>query len=157
MELKQEITVQVKSDDIYFDLFEVESVAEGTLIRAKSKKFGIWLKSLTPGPKINRSTVNKSWLNVVFTVPSILLEEQGGRDHLNFSYRNGLFFDGQPNMIWLFQGDLEAGFELLVPEPLSLNNLEDFFTTAIDELRDIYLKYLRTGKFSAQLSEVISA
>jgi len=158
MQLKQTLTVEVKSDDVYFDLFEVESVAAGTLIRAKSKKFGAWFKSLEDKQKISKANLSKSWVNATFAIPTQVIEQSGGTrsEQLNYSARAGLFLDGQPNMVWIFHGDLEAGWELLVPEPLSLNNLEDFFTTSIDDIRDMYLKHLRSGKFSATLSEVVN-
>jgi hypothetical protein len=159
MQLKQTLTVEVKSDDVYFDLFEVESVAAGTLIRAKSKKFGAWFKSLQDKQKVSKANHNKAWVNATFSVPTQIIADNvpGARsEQLNYSVRSGLFLDGQPNMVWIFHGDLEAGWELLVPEPLSLNNLEDFFTTSIDDIRDMYLKHLRAGKFSAVLSEVVN-
>ena len=152
MELKQTITVSLKTDDVYFELFEVESVENGTMLRAKSKKFGQWLKGLKKTRAFNGIPA-EVWKNGTFYLPQVNLEGTEGRILCSPSY--DLFADGQANMVWLFHGDLEVGWELLLPVPMSFNNLEDFFTTSVDTLRDLYIAHLRAGKLSAQLSEVV--
>jgi hypothetical protein len=154
VELKQVISVKSKVDEVYFDLFEVESVLEGTIIRAKSARFGKWIKSIQK-PRAWTGGKAECWANATFKLPDQAISTDGDRILCSPAY--DLFSDGQANMVWLFHGNLEEGWELLLPMPMSFNNLEDFFTSCLDELRDLYIKHLRSGKLSAQLSEVVEA
>lgn len=58
------------------------------------------------------------------------------------------------NMIWLFDSEfLKTGsLNILLPEPMTPNNLEDFFHEASTALRDFYLTKVRKVKLSLSLA-----
>ena len=148
MELTHSITTEVSTEVEYFPLFSVESTPKGTLIQAKSELFAELLDSL--GAKTAFRGEAKTWKDHTFHIPK-------GIRHVTTEYTNtyGLFLPdtGAPNLIWLFYGDLKEGISLLATEPLSLNNLEDWFTQSCEQLRAIYLNSIRKVKFTASLKE----
>lgn len=67
------------------------------------------------------------------------------------------YFNGDGNrinMIWLFDSEfLKTGsLNILLPEPMTPNNLEDFFQEASTALLDYYVTKVRKVKLSASLA-----
>lgn len=59
-----------------------------------------------------------------------------------------------PNLLWLTHPDLGSGCKVVLREPVPLNDLEDYFTSACAALREIYVHHIRSAEFVAKLSEV---
>lgn len=92
------------------------------------------------------------WTARVFYVPTKGELTRGLWLSAGHGYFNG---DGNRiNMIWLFDSEfLKTGsLNILLPEPMTPNNLEDFFHEASTALRDFYLTKVRKVKLSLSLA-----
>ena len=148
MELTHSITTEVPTEVEYFPEFSVESIHKGTRIKARSELFAELFDSL--GEKAKIAPEAKTWLGTTFSVPRNIRTVP-----VEYHQGHGLFLPetGTPNLIWLFGGNLKEGIDILALEPLSLNNLEDWFSQSCEQLRAIYLNSIRKVKFTASLKE----
>ena len=148
MELTHSITTEVPTEVEYFPHFSVESVAKGTRIKAQSPLFAELFDAI--GGKSNVASDHRAWTGIVFAIPRNIRSVTA-----DYNTGHGLFLgdSGSPNLLWLFGGDLKEGIDIMVAEPLSLNNLEDWFTQSCEQLRAIYLNSIRKVKFTASLRE----
>jgi len=146
MQLEHEVSIEMDEGVEYFPHFAVESTSSGTRIEVLSPIFAEVLGKL---PR-NEVKGKGAWTGHTFLIPS--------PEHLEDLYINaggGLFSsDGEtPNMVWMLHPDLGVGVTFEVPEPLSVNNLEDYFTSVCEELRDFYLSKIRKVKLKAKLRD----
>lgn len=148
MRLATETEVLIPEELEFFPHFSVEATDKGTVIEARSPVFAAHINALGLKSNLPKSDLHKVWKGGVYQYP---------RDFewntYSVNYSNGFFAGESANLVWLLHPDLEKGFTLVCPEPLSLNNLEDYFTSACAELRQIYLTRIRRASFRATLKE----
>lgn len=150
MKLETKITVETRSPVEFVKHFAIEVEEKGTRIEFESPLFASYLGKL-PGNYVAGAGV---WDGFTFKVP---------RNGLPFtdwylSYSAGLFpSEGDlPNFIWLFEdGFLKTGkLSILLPIPLAPNDLEDYFSQAMDRFRGAYLNKLRMIRLSASMVDL---
>lgn len=144
MRLETQISVEVDEDVEYFPHFSIESHEKGTRIKATSPIFAAHFETLAKGEQLVKgSGLWKGATFVVLSKPVGLMMSPSAPLFVN---------EGQtPNLVWLLMKELKEGLDIIVPEPLSPNNLEDYFTGACDALRDYYLTHIRKVKLQASL------
>ena len=146
-----EVTTSVDLDEEieFFPYFAVEAVPEGTQISAKSPVFADFIAAHQTKSPIGLS-LRWEKLGSIYRTDKAYFSWDGSA---------GLFLgpsddeSSSPNLLWLLHPKLKEGFDFIFPEPLSLNNLEDYFQSVCDELRDVYIEYLRGAKFSVNMKE----
>ena len=148
------ITSSMEDDVEYFELLKMKIVDEGLLISAKSRLFGDYFggrANKTPGGKPSTFQGTHLWKNGRF----YLVERPLPPDvvgFIRFDMQSKLFWEGSPNLQWFLHTDLSKGFDLLVPEALSLNNFEDYFMGCVTAAQNFHQKVLRRGELEAKLS-----
>lgn len=152
MKLETIITSKTNEKLEYFPELTISVEKGGIRVRARSPIFAAYINGLkTAG---SRRDVNAFWRNI------------GGIEYVHLAFKdrvfpaNGLWFadaDGNaPNLVWLFHKDLEKGMDITLPQPIALNDLQNYFSETCELLQEFYVNFIRTAEFSAQLSEVFS-
>lgn len=149
-----EITSSVEDSVKYFELLNMKIVDEGLLIKACSKAFGEYFAAKAAKTTTGRpSTYTGSglWKNGKFFAVDRAIPE-GVLGFIRLDRQDILFWDGLPALQWFTHVDLAKGFELLVPEAISLNNFEDYFMGCATAAQNFHQQVLRKGELEAVLS-----
>lgn len=156
MQLETLLSAKVDEKLEFFPEFKVSLTEEGIQIYAKSPIFAEMIAK-QPGLKPGDDYMMKPWrgnsLRLYSKLPKL-------SRYLSFEY--GVWLrnrdeDGprsNPNLFWLTHPDLAKGCTITIREPIALNDVEDYFTTACASLREIYMHHIRTAEFRAKLSEI---
>lgn len=151
MQLQTLLQVKVPDPVEFFPEFTIALASEGVLIRARSPLFARFLEGKALIGKKGEGLFNSLWQgnNLRSPLPSVNFASEWSMHSMD-----GLFIgDREPNLIWLTHPDLGTGCKVLLKIPISVPDLEDYFTTAVVKLRNIYTSFIREVEFSAQLSE----
>lgn len=155
MKLVTEVSCTTQEEVEYFPLLEMEVAPGGLLVRAKSPAFAAWIK----GSEIQRKEGSppKTWTfqGKSFYYPTEKWSYDIPRVFAGYGGSQPYFADDRANLFWLFSTELEEGFEVLMPNPISLNNLEDYFTSSCQQIQALWSKDLRRVVLSARFKEVL--
>lgn len=148
MQIDVKTSFNIPNEREIMDL-ELELVSGGIRLAARSKVIGEFLKDL---PVVNsEKKLGPCWADL-----GIVTKRVPGDP--NF-FVNGLgygWFLGQgekPNLIWLCSPKLSEGLDQVIPVPMSLNNLSDYFNQAQNDITAFYLAHVRTVKMASRVVE----
>jgi len=159
MKLKTSLQAEVQEEGTYFPLLRMTMLDEGLEIQAQSPLFARWIQSISSGgEEVIRLTKKHPWYlgSTLFYRRLLNLDSFPPRGINAFIYpeEHDYFSDGQVNLLWLLHPNLAEGFSLVVKQPISLNNFEDYFAKCCDAIRDIYVTQLRKASLEATFSEI---
>jgi hypothetical protein len=155
LKLKTTILVSVGEERNYFDYFRLTMEDEGLRIEAKSPLFAAWLKSITSG--FYQTKTSNPWH--MGKEKYLALTQQlppNSLSHLGWVFLDEYWFfqEGKPNLFWLTHKDLGEGFSILVKQPISLNDFQDYFEQCSTAIRELYVHLLRKASAEATFSEL---
>jgi hypothetical protein len=144
----------------YFEKLKLELVETGVRIQAKSPMFYDFFAGVTPKTAAGKPTTYGGGDNLptrIMHVPSGLFRSYtttGGRKILFHSTDVNLFHEGCPNLSWLLSLDLGKGLDIVVRQPMSLNDFEDYFSECCTFIQEFYLRNMRRGSLAATFTSV---
>lgn len=154
MKLSTEIITNTPQELVYFDYLTMDIVPKGLLVKAKAPLFAEWIKTQSQksdGGKLPTWTLAGSGKFYYPADQWTYTQPWGYAMYNHLKY----FADEKPNLIWLFHTELATGCEMTFPEPISINNWEDYFTTSCRAVQDIYTRELRQASVSARFKEIL--
>ena len=160
MKLKTTLVVGTEAEHNYFDYFRLKMVDEGVQLQAKSPLFGAWMQSFCDAePTYLALRTTHPWYDGPKAYKKFVREwppAMGGGESIGWIYPEQVHFfeEGRPNLLWLAHKDLATGINLVVKQPISLNNFQDYFSECCESIRDIYVGLLRKANAEATFSEV---
>ena len=148
------LTLPSSESITYFGPLSMEMLDEGLLIKGRSPLFAKFIQERYASPPEEVPSFKTKWGKAEsFLQLKTAFPPNGISAFIRYGEPN-YFQDAEPNMIWLLHRDLATGFSLLVEQPISLNNFEDYFTSCCAAIQDIYTKFLRKASAEATFAEV---
>lgn len=129
--------------------FELELISSGVRFKAKSEPLHAYISSL---PKME---VEKKF-SPVWKDFGLVPRKLSSLPNFFANYVSYGWFDlnDKPNLVWLCSSKLGEGFEVVVPVPMSLSNMTDFFNGVQDSVASFYTTYVRGVKLTTRLTDL---
>lgn len=158
MDLKTLLTVTTPNEFQYFESLEMEIIPEGLEIRAKSPLFAKWIKEtqtqqqLPPIPGMVAPKIGPK--EAKFWRPTTQWEW----GPYGFAAMDSQYFaEERPNLMWLFNTELDKGCVTHFYRAISINNWEDYFTTCAKSIQNLYLDHMRSACVKLRFSEILES
>lgn len=155
MKLVTEVSCTTQEEVEYFPLLEMEVVPGGLMVRAKSPAFAAWFKEHESQNREGKTNPTWNFGGKTFYYPTEKWSYAVPGAFAASGASQPYFSEDRVNMFWLFSTDLAEGVEVLINHPISLNNLEDYFTSTCQQIQTIWTRELRPVVLSAKFKEVL--
>jgi hypothetical protein len=156
MNIVEQFEVSTPDDVEFLEYLTLDPQPDHLILRAKSKIFRDWFRSLVSGEK----SASKKWSGSYYVLPP----------HMNLATEN-TFLDGvgrslvQPsqhgngftyNLSWLRHTKLDEGCVIEIPGVIGMAEFEDYFNVCAERLQKMYVKHIRRSVVTLRLKEKLN-
>lgn len=126
--------------------FSLDVEPTGIRLKAKSAVLGEYFDKL-PTMDLQNFRFGDMWKVLNFRMPKM--------DYpIYLQPRQGWWAgEDQPNIVWILSKDIGSGIDVLIPMPMTLNNLHDYFMKVQQTVTNFYTAYVRKAGMKARISE----